>query len=194
MIELGYKLNGIVHIGAHYGEEIPYYKTLVGNNIVCFEPLAHAFLAFKQSHPDIPIYQIALSDNNGSAKFYETADGAYGQMSSLLEPLDEIFHMTGGVKRTCTVHTMRFDTWFSLTCECYLCNCVVIDTQGSELQVLKGFGSLIHNFKFFSIECSEKPLYKGSATAQEVIDFMATNGFVQKTPTVSHGDILFVKF
>jgi len=52
----------------------------------------------------------------------------------------------------------RFDTvWLDIG----PCNTLVVDVQGMELQVLRGFGEKLAHFDFLNIECSRVPLYEG---------------------------------
>jgi hypothetical protein len=72
-------------------------------------------------------------------------------------------------------------------------DCLVVDTQGTELDVLKGMGHMLQNFKMLNIECSEEAVYDGEANAQEVIDYLLSRGFKQDSPIEPHNDIMFIK-
>jgi SAM-dependent methyltransferase len=62
-----------------------------------------------------------------------------------------------------------------------------------ELDVLRGMDDKIQNFDYFVVECSARPIYKGEASAEEVIRFMEGRGYTAITPMSPHDDILFVK-
>ena len=54
---------------------------------------------------------------------------------------------------------------------------LVLDTQGSELLVLKGAGNLIKKFKFISVEVSEFELYQKGCFFYQVADYLNRYGF-----------------
>ncbi|KKL26568.1 hypothetical protein LCGC14_2394040, partial [marine sediment metagenome] len=72
-------------------------------------------------------------------------------------------------------------------------NCLVVDVQGMELQVLKGFGPHLDGMDCLNIECSETPVYEGEAPAYDIVVWLAARGFYNITPIQAHNDILFVK-
>lgn len=192
--EQGLDIKGIIHIGAHDGEEVQYYQTLGIENILCFEPLPFIIPVFKANYPDVPIHELALGSKNRFMQFNVTNDGRQGQASSIFEPLLEQYAMTGGVKEVIKVQMMRFDTFVERNkIDLSLYDCVVIDVQGAELDVLQGFGELLTEFKYFNIECSEQPTYEGGAAAQDVVDFLKPQGIIQDSPIVSHDDVFFVR-
>jgi len=54
---------------------------------------------------------------------------------------------------------------------------VKIDTQGFELEIIRGFGARLRDIVGWQIELSVKPLYKDQPKIEEVIAVMRTNGF-----------------
>lgn len=194
-IKSGYTLHGVVHVGAGDGYEVPFYRELGLDPIICFEPLADARRCFKERNPtETEPLPYALSDFNGTAQL-NIAPGD-GQDSSLLEEVKPVPDRVRRLPQE-TVEVVRFDTWAG--CAGLLdrfwnevVDTLVIDVQGAELQVLKGLGNWINQFRYLNIECSRVPIYKTGASAQEVIDFLAKAGFTAVTPIQEHDDILFV--
>ncbi len=72
-------------------------------------------------------------------------------------------------------------------------NTLVIDVQGMELQVLRGFGEQLKEFSFLVVECSEVPMFEGEAPADAVIDYLLEMGFLQDSPVYSHDDVMFIR-
>ena len=68
------RINGIVHIGAHYGEEIQEYVDNGLQKITVFEPLSDNFDVLsdrlKDVNADIQGYQVALGSKKGTATMY----------------------------------------------------------------------------------------------------------------------------
>ena len=82
-----YNLNisGIIHIGAHFGEEHKIYKNLGVKDIVYFEPVKKTFKVLEERIKDATLYNYALGNENKLIEmFIEEAD-AYG-CSSILKP------------------------------------------------------------------------------------------------------------
>jgi hypothetical protein len=56
-----------------------------------------------------------------------------------------------------------------------------IDTQGSDLDVVKSLGDYIKNFKSIQLECfstkDEQSLYENESKCYEIIDFFESNNF-----------------
>ena len=79
-------INGIIHIGGHYGEEHYLYKQNNIKNIVYFEPLKSNFEVLKNNvKDDALLYNIALGNDDCDIEMnVETANN--GQSSSILEP------------------------------------------------------------------------------------------------------------
>jgi FkbM family methyltransferase len=78
-------INGVIHIGAHFGEEHQTYKSLGIDNIVYFEPVKKTFDVLKEKVKDAILYNCALGQDNKMVEmFIEEAD-EYG-CSSILQP------------------------------------------------------------------------------------------------------------
>jgi len=184
-IKSGYTLHGVVHVGSNDGYEVPFYRELGLDPVICFEPLADARKRFKERNPkESEPHPYALSDYNGEARI-NVALGD-GQDSSLLDKVKP-----GGGIPTEVVEVKRFDNWVWENWDSEAVDTLVIDAQGAELQVLKGMGLWLLHFKYLCIECSRVPIYKTGATAQEVIDFLTS--YTAVTPISEHDDVLFVR-
>ena len=85
-----YKMNikGIIHIGAHYGEEIPDYIDCGIQDMVIFEPLEENFNILadkvKDLNANIVGHQIALGSKPGKTTMYVSDNEK--QSSSILKP------------------------------------------------------------------------------------------------------------
>jgi len=54
---------------------------------------------------------------------------------------------------------------------------VKIDTQGFEMEIIRGFGPRVKDIVGWQIELSVEPLYEGQPVMEEVISCMRANGF-----------------
>lgn len=77
-----------------------------------------------------------------------------------------------------------------------------IDVQGSEAEVLRGAGLLLHRFRWVYVECSKVELYAGQLLAEAIIALMRSEGFqlsschnaiVDKAGREIQADYLFVR-
>ncbi len=70
---------------------------------------------------------------------------------------------------------------------------VVLDVQGAELEVLKGFGeSNLRNIKSIKVEVSTKEFYKGGVLFDELNEFFVQNGFrLLDGPSGNHCDVTY---
>jgi FkbM family methyltransferase len=183
----GYKIRGVVHVGANDGFEIQFYLALGAELVVAFEPLISASSKLFENYGSdvrVELFNCALGDHEYWQEL--TIAPGDGQGSTFLPEVTQSFKAAG----TQSTLVRRFD---SMGIDIAPCNTLVVDTQGMELQVLKGFGEQLAHFDFLNIECSRVPLYVGGAPAQEVIDYLAEQGFDQDTPIVDHDDIMFVR-
>lgn len=191
-------MNGVVHVGAHRGEEVPKYLSEGRSPVICFEPQP-----LKWECPrEVDLVQAALSDRTGSLAMriphhlHDTPDRDTMSASGfpLIAENAKANGWTPTPWDTLTVPVLRFDEWANCNgFEKDSCASLYIDVQGMELQVLRGFGVYLQGFEELVIECSSPPLYDGGASAKEVEDYLLSEGFVRISPILRHGDIQFKK-
>jgi FkbM family methyltransferase len=189
--------NGVVHVGAHKGQEVPQYIAEGRAPIICFEP--------QPLHSEIVgaiVVPVALSDYEGTMTMriphhlHATTERDTQSASGL--PLIKENAVANGWTPTpwdtLDVPVCRFDEWAKeYGFNTGSCSYLAIDVQGMELQVLKGFGDFLGDFSELKVECSSPPLYEGGADAKEVVEYLRLYGFRATTPVVRHGDIHFTK-
>jgi hypothetical protein len=57
---------------------------------------------------------------------------------------------------------------------------LVLDTQGSELMVLRGATTVLQHFRFVKVEVPDFESYKGCCVSSELSDFMTQQGFFER--------------
>jgi hypothetical protein len=78
---------------------------------------------------------------------------------------------------------------------------LVMDTQGSELLVLRGAASMLRSFKSIKTEAADFEAYKGGTTVSELVGFLRPFGFrlrrkdqfATRTAGGAYYDILFIR-
>lgn len=173
------KVTGVVHVGANEGQERGLYSQY-DLDVLWFEPLPSAFEKLQSNLIGLPkqkAYQLAVSNEMIDRLLYVTDN--QGQSSSIRELYKhkEVWpdvHHVDTIRVQCT--TLDYFFWrtgiyrerFQL---------LVLDAQGSELDILEGAWEFLSYIKFAQIEMMDFEAYKGSALAVDIIAFMEKNGF-----------------
>jgi FkbM family methyltransferase len=168
-------IKGIIHIGAHYGQEHGLYKSHSIQNIMYFEPIIKNYEILKQNvGEDAVLFNLALGNENKEIDmFVESANK--GMSSSILEP---IVHLTQypwiKFNEKETVQMKRLDD-IEFDRESY--NFINIDVQGYELEVFKGSEKFLEKVDYIISEINRDELYKNCAVVDELSDFLSNYGF-----------------
>lgn len=142
--------------------------------------------------PGIEILDYALSDVDGELIFWQVDTAIYDNpgTGSLYEvnfenrKVDDVDAGRGPIQRKITVPSARFDSLGKSAPEL-----IVMDVQGAEVRVLKGFGTLLNSCKFVICEAERVPSYKGGNAFSELHSFMKRNGFVLRASTIGNGGL-----
>ena len=192
---------GIVHVGASTGQERLHYQAR-GLDVLWVEAIPEVFERLAQNIAGLPkqqAFQALVSDSDGDAKTFFVSSNE-GMSSSYLPPKQhkEVWPQVT-FEQTLSLTTTRLDTLFErerLDHNRY--DGMVLDTQGSELSVLKGAGYLLRRFRFILVEAADFESYEGCCQVSELREFMMDNGFKEKRREVfcssdvgSYFEILF---
>jgi len=188
------KIKGVLHIGAHFGEENSSYDRLNIKNRIFFEPLESNFKVLKNNISEkFQIVKKALGNENKKVSMYiETANK--GQSCSILEPLihlQQYPHIK--FESTEEVEMIRLDD-FEFKKNNY--NFMNIDVQGYELEVLKGSENTLKSIDYIMCEINRDEVYKNCAKINELKDFLSIYGFILVEETwdgYTWGDGFFIK-
>ena len=191
-----YTLNikGILHIGAHFGQEFSIYERLGITDVMFFEPLPHTFEKLKHNVGDKAILvNTALGNLEGEVEMnVETAN--QGQSSSILEPavhLRQYPHITFNDK--VKVNITKLDTFIE---DHEKFNFINIDVQGYELEVFKGGSEYLNYIDYVMTEVNRDEVYKGCPRVEELDEFLGNYGF-QRVETTwdggTWGDSFYIK-
>ncbi len=191
------KIKNLIHIGAHEGQEIYYYEQYDFEKIYFVEPIKECVDVIKNKIKLKPRYQVfncALGSEDKLEKFH-VADGHDSGSSSLLAPRESDITFS----KTIDVEVKKFT---SLGLENI--DTAVIDTQGYEIEVLKGFNKKIYDLNIAIVEFANYEGYINQPKYKKLNKFMKEKGFVpvdqvkrinKPFPTKrggSFGDVLFV--
>ena len=171
----GLDIKGVLHIGAHYGQENGVYDELQIENRIFFEPLSDNFKKLSENvDSKFTLINKALGDFNGTIEMYVEKENS-GQSSSVLKPslhLVQYPHITFPDKET--VEMARLDN-IEFDRESF--NFINIDVQGYELEVFKGASETLKSVDYIMTELNIEELYEGCARFREVELFLSEYGF-----------------
>jgi FkbM family methyltransferase len=172
-------VRGVIHVGAHHGQEYWEYIQSFGNiSTHWFEPLPSAFEILSQrlqKQPNCHLYHCALGASNDEVNIWEDS-GNDGQSSSLMKPkehLSQWSHITFDTTRNVQMRTLDS---FVITGS----NVLVMDAQGYELEVLKGATETLKMVDHVFCEINSIEMYEGCPTPDEIDAFLVSNGFVMR--------------
>lgn len=189
-----HKLNirGVIHVGAHYGQEVADYKRFGIDEIVLIEPASVAVNHLMRKFggvKGIHIFNVACGAEEREALMHiETHNG--GQSNSLLKPGTHLKHYP--LIKFNGAETVKVVPLRSLDIDFEKYNLLNVDCQGFELEVLKG-ADLTHIDAIYT-EVNREEVYEGAAMVEEIDDFLTDFKRVQTVWTdQGWGDGLLVR-
>jgi FkbM family methyltransferase len=193
-----YNINvtGVIHVGGHIGDELPEYKNGGVENIIIFEPQQHCFekLTKRVDEVGLPAKLVNKALGNISGRVQMTSDPT-GLCGSILKPKlhlelspDVIF------SETLDVEISKLDNEIP---ENHTYNFLNMDTQGYELEVLKGGARTLEKIDYVYTEVNQAEVYENNAMIHELDEFLLKYG-IERIATGWHGsqtwgDAFYVK-
>jgi FkbM family methyltransferase len=183
----------IVHVGAHFGDEVPSYKNNY-KKIIMIEADPDSFAVLNDRYKNdeqVETINMAVSDKPGFLPFYRTSNG---QSSSLFELNKPHIDQFSYVKQTDVIN-VKADTLDSLINLKNYENKLVIDVQGAELKVLKGSLNTLEKIDEITLEINYEESYKGCCLMHEIDEFLYEKRFKRKIATFGgcQGEATYVR-
>jgi FkbM family methyltransferase len=185
----GIKVVGLIHLGAHEGQELAGYRKIGDFPVVFVEAHPDIYKRLEArigSEPEVLAIHAAVSDREGAVTLHVSSDD---QSSSVL-PLSGIERLipTTAESGTIEVPGRTLDSLFAeLRANGHAAaraNLLVSDIQGAELMALRGAESTLAQFDAIMLELSFDELYAGCAQVEEIDQFLGERGFI-RVATVS---------
>lgn len=172
-------MKGAISIGAHYGEEYELWLSQGATHFIFIEPCRETFCKLSkilQGKPGVTLLNHAIGSHNGNIEmFIETEH--QGKSNSILEPylhLDQYPDIQFTRKEKVSLRRLD-DLYFDKK----LYDHLHIDTQGYEMEVLRGAEETLKHIQTIQIEVYRKELYKGCAMYQDILIHLIDLGFDQ---------------
>lgn len=177
------KTKGLIHIGANAGQERELYG-LFDLEVVWIEPIPAIFEQLRNNISGFPrqrAYQYLLADDSREYQLH-IADND-GASSSILD-FSKHPAMWPDIRYTGAIPLK------SITLESFIqqeqiplarFDALVLDTQGSELKILKGGARILPNFRFLKVEVPDFEAYQGCCLVNELCSFLSLYGFRERS-------------
>jgi len=173
----------VIDVGAHrggFGENL--LRSGYTGKIVSFEPVLSFFTALTQvaakTSPQWQTRRMALGAVDGALSIH--VDAGDGQLSSFLEPSalgHSLFETSFATLAEEVVPVRRLDTVFAEIAGADASVLLKIDTQGWDLEVIKGAGDSLSRVPIVLSEVSVQPIYTDMVTMFEFIPHMQGLGY-----------------
>jgi FkbM family methyltransferase len=176
------KATGVIHVGANTGQEIQLYAKY-GLPVIWIEPIPEVFETLKTNLIGIPkqlAIQGLVTDMDNTEYQFHIANN-YGASSSILE-LNLHQDIWPQIKYEKTIK-LQSNTLASLLKNNHIniaeYDTLIMDTQGSELLVLKGSVPILQNFTYIKTEVSDFESYKGCCQLKDIESFLINRGYIE---------------
>lgn len=193
-----YKLNinGVIHIGAHFGQEYNTYKELNVQNMIFFEPILETFNILKNTignDPNAILHNMALGNKTGKEIMFVEHNNN-GQSSSILEPeYHKIQYPTIIFNDKKEINIDKLD---NIHYDRTKYNFINIDVQGYELEVFRGAEVSLSHIDYIMTEINRVNLYKNCALEGDLDTFLSKYNF-KRVETMwaggTWGDAFYIK-
>ena len=167
---------GVVHVGAHYGEEIPEYLDKGVPRVICFEPVAENFAVLKErwgEDPHVFLFNYALGNKEEVVHIYLSSNDK--QSSSVLMPSYHLLDHPDVIFEEVEIVNMQKMNSFADTIKG--CNFLSIDVQGYEYEVLEGANEILPSIDYLYLEVNRDETYEGNKLIEDIDALVAPYGF-----------------
>lgn len=178
----GIRATGVIHLGAHLGEEREQYAEAGVKRVLWVEAnpeLISELTRRVEPFTGHDVHSFLVSDIDGAEQVLQIAN--FSQSSSVLSLGTHSEHYPGIVlERGIPLRTKRLDTFFreaDLNGQDY--DFLHADLQGSELAALRGCGALLQHVRWINIEVNVASLYKGCPKLTNIDRYLYQRGFVR---------------
>lgn len=166
------KITGVIHVGAHWGEEDSDYLNHGILKRYYFEPHPSAYEILTKNinasrKGDVALFPVALGARPGTAPLHVETFNT-GQSNSLLQPGTHLKHYP----------LIKFESYIDViikTLDSFRitdCNFLNMDTQGYELEVLKGSTETLQHIDYIYTEVNTDELYIGCGKLHEIDSYL----------------------
>lgn len=185
---------GVLHVGAHLGEENTFYKENGYGRIIWVEAqpaLIPQLSILAEKHRDLVLHAVAW-DESGSLMKLQVANDT--QATSVLQ-FGTVRYQYPHLKinNVITAESVRLEEVIPKNSKF---NFVNLDIQGAELKALLGLGDLINQVDYIYTEVNREDLYQDCSKVEELDSWLLSQGLMRvatKWVRQGWGDALYIR-
>ena len=182
-------LKGVVHLGAHKGEEVSFYRSIGVSNIILIEanPNLYEDLIKNSYLNNTLIFNYAISNQEGEVDFYvhQSNNGIESSSIFKMDKFDKIVTSLK-TKSVIKVPSRSLESIFrDNNLEILNYNILVSDIQGADYFALLGAGNLLNYFDAIVVEVQFLELYDNYVPIEKFDNLLSKYGF-RKTLIIEH--------
>ena len=189
-------INELAQVGAHFGQEIQIFDKFDLNQVHLFEPikeLKSILLEKTKNKKNYSIHSFALGNENTNKQMFYSDENS-GQTSSILEPA---LHKKLQPK-------IKFEKMINIQVKKFIdlnidnVNFLIMDVQGFELEVLKGFENKLKNVRYIFTEVNRNYLYESNVLIKDLDKYLTQFGFLRiwttwRSADMPWGDAFYIR-
>jgi len=174
------RVSGVIHVGANTGQERKRYARR-GLAVLWIEPIPEVFETLRANLREFErqrAVEYLVTDKDGAEYEFHIANND-GLSSSIMEFKDhrdiwpEVAYTSAIKLRSVTLKSLLEKEGIDPA----QYDALIMDTQGSELLVLRGAESILRNFKYVKLEIADFEAYAGCCQLPEMEAFMTRHGY-----------------
>ena len=174
---------GVIHVGANAGQERRRYQRY-GLDVLwieaipaVYEILLRNIAPFRRQRA----INALVTDREGDERVFYLSSNS-GLSSSIFRPHQHQWLWPQiAFEEQATLTTTTLGAILAATPNAAHHDALVMDTQGSELLVLKGAADYLGQFRFIFAEAADFHIYEGGATEAEITSFLSGHGFTKRS-------------
>jgi FkbM family methyltransferase len=171
---------GVIHLGAHLGEEAAQYDKLGIHHVLWVEGNPMIFEKLKENLKPYPsnraLNALVSEDDQQEIEFQIANDSQASSIFTLGS--SKVHHPDIHMTKSIRLKTRRIDQLFEeehIPIDQY--NFLNIDLQGAELLAMKGMGELLYKIDHIYLEVNLARIYSGNPKLADIDRFLAAYGF-----------------
>lgn len=190
------KVKGVIHVGGHIGQEMDIYKKNNVKNLIVFEPQKNPFQKLTKIVDSVNFDNVILVNKalGNSCQMIEMICNEDGLCSSILNPKHVLVQYPDIIFNKKEIVEMV--TMDSMIDKNHDYNFLNMDTQGYELEVLKGSKKTLEKIDYVYTEVNNTEVYENNAMIEEIDEFLQDYNMIRVETDwmgVTWGDAFYIK-
>jgi len=175
-------ISGVIHIGANVGQERDLYRSF-NLDVIWIEPIPEIFEQLKANtinYHKQSSFNLLLTDIDNQEYNFKISNNG-GESSSIFDiALHKEIWPSVEYTRSIKIKSSTFSSFVKTNqIDLGRYQVLVLDTQGSELLILKGCGDYLKQFRYIKTEAPTFESYAGCCQLEELSSFLFEFGFIE---------------